>query len=320
LDNPFTVRQPEMNRMNQRWTALVALALATFGWALSPVFIRYLKGPYDPYSQATLRYASAAAFLMVYSLILHRGGLRQAFAAPGATLGLAAMNVLLQATWTAGLYLTTATIGQLIVKIQVPMVIVLSFLVFREERAIIRSPWFVLGTLISILGAAGVLLEDVGAAYLPRLDWAVALLLVSALSWSVYAVWGKRTVARRLNAIPMFTVVALYTTLGLGLSSLLLGDPSTILEAPASTTMLAIFSGILPIAVAHSAFHYAQKHLGSAFCGSILLLNPLLTHGLALMLWTDEAMIWIQWVGAAALLGGSAMVIRAGRKAWGDER
>ena len=306
--------------MNQRWTAFVALALATFGWALSPVFIRYLKGPYDPYSQATLRYASAAAFLMVYSLILHRGGLRQAFAAPGATLGLAAMNVLLQATWTAGLYLTTATIGQLIVKIQVPMVIVLSFLVFREERAIIRSPWFVLGTLISILGAAGVLLEDVGAAYLPRLDWAVALLLVSALSWSVYAVWGKRTVARRLNAIPMFTVVALYTTLGLGLSSVLLGDPGTILEAPAATTMLAIFSGILPIAVAHSAFHYAQKHLGSAFCGSILLLNPLLTHGLALMLWTDEAMIWIQWLGAVALLGGSAMVIRAGRKAWGDER
>lgn len=306
--------------MRSKLPAYGTLALASLGWSTAPVFIRYLSGAYDPFSQAAFRYACAAGFLIAYSLVFHRKGLLDAFRAPGPTIGLAVTNAFMQTCWTLGLYHTTATLGQLINKTQVVMVILLSFFVFHDERAIIRSPRFILGTLLGMVGACGVLIENPSASWIPTINLAAGLLFASAFGWAIYAVWGKHTVVHRLHPVPMFTVVSIYTSLGLGVLSALFGHPETILAASAMTTVLAVISGILPIAIAHSAFHDAQKYLGSAFCGSILLLNPLVTHLLALMLWKDEAMRWVQWVGTAFLLGGSLLVIFAERNASGNRR
>ena len=46
--------------------------------------------------------------------------------------------------------------------------------------------------------------------------------------------------------------------------------------------VIAIVSGIIPIAIGHTAFHYAQKYLGSSLCSSIALFNPLLTYAVVL--------------------------------------
>lgn len=100
----------------------------------------------------------------------------------------------------------------------------------------------------------------------------------------------------------MFTLVAVYTTLMFGVLSFLFGNPHTLLTAGTRTTLLALLSGTLPIAIAHCAFFHAQKHLGAAFCTSITMLNPLMTHFIALLLWHDESMYWIQWAGAILLL------------------
>ena len=95
--------------------------------------------------------------------------------------------------------------------------------------------------------------------------------------------------------------------------SFFVGDPHTLAAAGTRTTIIALLSGTLPIAIAHCAFHFAQKQLGAAFCNSVIMLNPLLTHAIALLLWHNEKMNWIQWLGAALLLTGTYMVIRAER-------
>jgi cytochrome P450 len=44
--------------------AYAALLVSALGWALAPVFIRYLSAHYDPYTQSFVRYVSAAVALV----------------------------------------------------------------------------------------------------------------------------------------------------------------------------------------------------------------------------------------------------------------
>ncbi len=297
--------------MNRRFFAYTALFVTTFGWSLSPVFIRGLSGAYDPYSQAFIRYFGATAVLLAVSGIGYRAGLIEAFRNP-ATFGLAVANTVMQTAWTVGIYSTTATVAQFVVKLQVPLIILFSFVLFREERGVIRSPLFLIGTLLGLMGVGGILIKDPHTSLLPSLNTATLLIMFTAFAWSIYAVWGKHAVAS-LHPVPMFTLVAVYTTLMFGILSFLFGNPHTLLTAGTRTTLLALLSGTLPIAIAHCTFFHAQKHLGAAFCTSITMLNPLMTHFIALLLWHDESMYWIQWAGAILLLTGTFLVIRAER-------
>lgn len=297
-----------------RSLSYAALLTATCGWSLSPVFIRLLSGAYDPFTQALIRYLGALAPLLVYSMVAYRADLLRALRRPGATLGLALANATMQTAWTVAIYHTTATTAQLMSKLQIPFIIIFSYLLFKEERTVIRNPLFLVGALLGLIGVSAVLMDDPSAPLIPQVNFAVLLLLYVSVSWSVYAVWGKHAVAD-IHPVPMFTVVAAYTVVYFAALSLIVGRPGALLSAGAGVNGLALLSGTVPIAAAHCTFLYAQKHLGAAFCASIIMLNPLLTHVLALFLWPDERMIWIQWAGAALLIGGSFMVIHAERRA-----
>ena len=292
--------------------AYLAIATSTLGWGLSPIFIRYLNTPYDPFTQAFIRYGSAAGLLLGISLLFFRAEFFRILRRPGVVLGLAALNILMQTCWTLGCFYSKATTAQLITKLETLFVILISFVLFHEERAVIRSPVYLLGTLLCFAGAGGVLIDDPGTSLVPAVDFATGLLVLMSVLWAIYAVWGKHIVGT-MHPVPMFTLVALCTTAGFGALSLTVGDPHTLLEAGPRITAIALISGTLPIAIAHCTFHFAQRQLGSAFCSSLLLLNPLFTHAIALAIWEDESLVWIQWLGAAILLGGGLLVLRARR-------
>lgn len=224
---------------------------------------------------------------------------------------LAAVNVLQQWTWAAACsWGSTATAAQLLVKISIILVIFFSFFLFREERAVITSPAYLGGTFLSLIGMAGIL-EDNPASLVPHLDLATVLLIITAVLWAVYTVWSKHLVMN-VHPIPMFAVVAAYSTVLLGGLSVAIGKPEGLVTAGWRVTGIAIFSGILPIAVAHTCFNHAQKVLGSSFSSSIILLNPLLTYVIAMMIWPDEHLTILQWCGAAVLLLGTMLVTWAG--------
>lgn len=300
--------------MNRHALAYSALAAATLGWALSPIFMRYMTGTYDPYTQSFLRYAFAMIILLGISAIGYREGFMAALRRPRATVGLAALNFVMQTAWTVSLYHTTATAAQLITKIQVLMIIAMSYFLYQEERAVIRSPRYIIGTALGFIGLAGVLMDDPSKSLLPTLDIAVFLLLFVSVCWSIYAVWGKHVV-KDLHPVPMFTVVSIYTTVAFGVNMLIFGSPGTIVSGGSHMLGVAALSSVLPIAVAHAGYHYAQHRLGAAFCISVQLITPAITNGLAVFFWPDERMNAIQWIGAGILTTGSFCVIQAQRKA-----
>jgi drug/metabolite transporter (DMT)-like permease len=112
----------------------------------------------------------------------------------------------------------------------------------------------------------------------------------------------------------MFTVLAWLTSAGFLALTFAVGRPSDLVNAGGWLTFVALFSGIMPIAVAHPSFNYAQRNLGSAFCTSVGNLTPLLTYLFAIVMLNDEFLRLSQWLGAFVLIGGAFLVILAGRR------
>lgn len=303
-----------MTPRGRHTAAYAALAFSALGWALAPVFIRLLSPHYDPYTQSFARYVSAAAALLPWCAAVYPRELRQALGRWRTLLAISLLVVCMQTAWTMAIYHTTATSAQLIAKLQVPMVVLLSYAVFHEERGVILNPLYLAGSVLAFAGVMGVLMREPGAGLLPAFDLAFGLLMFVNVCWALYIV-GSRHTCKDLHPVPMFTVVAVMVTAGFLPVMLVMGDVSLLVSAGPGVGLLAFVSGMVSISGAHCAFHYAQVRLGAAFCTTMHLLNPLATYLIALALWPDEAMNAAQWAGAAVLVTGSLMVVRAQKRA-----
>ena len=153
------------------------------------MFIRFLREAYEPFSMAFIRYSSGAAALTLVSLVFYRGEFLRLLRDPRPVLGIAVLNTFQQWTWTAGCYGSTATMAQVINMLSLVFVVLFSFMLFREERAVIRSPRFLAGSTLCFLGRLSPKSRSPA-----RLHRSSLLLLITAMSWGVYRVWSKHIV------------------------------------------------------------------------------------------------------------------------------
>lgn len=294
-----------------RRRAYGALALTIFGWGIAPVFIRFMSDTYDPFTQSFVRYVFGTAALLALCLGKHRPALIRSLFHPAA-IALGILNFLNQTSWTWGCYGAEATVAQLISKINLVFIILLSWMIFREERAVIRHPLYIGGTAVSFVGVTLVLMTD-PASFAPRIDIYTIMLLLTSVGWAVYSVWGKHLV-RDIHPLPMFTAVAVYSTIGFWATAEAFGTTEGAWSVPAVILVTAAVSGAISIAGSHACHHYAQKYLGAAFCGSIGLLNPLVTYFFALVILPDERLAPTQWIGAVILSAGALGILLAAQR------
>jgi len=295
----------------RKW-AYAGLLFVGFAWAIGPVTIRLLKDTYDPYTLALVRYIPAVIPLLAYSLIFHRDGLKASLKISKALVPLSILNVLMLMTWTIACYDTPAVTAQLVVKVSVIFVVVLSFVLFREERRVIREPGYILGTLISFIGVAIVLTEGRMSLSL-LLEGSTFLIIFTAGLWAFYAISMKHLVTN-IHPVPLFTVLASYAMVGILVSAIVFGDLSTIAHTDVQSAGIVFISGFVPIALAHPVYHFAQKHLGSALCSSWTLLNPFLTFVVSLVVLPDETLGLIPLLGGCILIAGTLWVTSVSNK------
>lgn len=301
-----------MTTANPRTAAAFTLALAILGWALAPVMIRYLSTDYDPFTHIFFRYIFTSATLAAVCVIGFRSEVCALARRPGPILGLVALTVAQQILWTYGCYKASATMAQLITKLSVILVILFSFMFFREERRVIANPLFGLGALCSLAGLAALLLDD-PAALTFTWDAATLILVLTATCWAVYTVWAKHLVTGA-HPVALYAVVALTSTVCFAGLAIVFGDIGQITRIPLDHALIFFFSGTLPLAVAHPCYFHAQKHLGAALAGVLQLSVPLITFLVAIAVFPDEWLKPAQWAGAALLLGGTAIVILVGQR------
>lgn len=289
--------------------AFTTLLLATLAWSLSPIFIRQLSVVFDPITLTFIRYAVALVPLTIVSWVRFRADYFRLLRSIRVTAPLATLTVVQQYTWVAGTYGATATTAQLITKLTVPLTIVLAFFLFREERAAVRHPLFLVGVVLSLAGMAAVITKD-AAAIRPTLDAATALLLTTAILWAVYNVWSKSLVMN-VHPVPLFGVIALYVTVAFSIGALLLGSPSEWTLFTPGLMIIWILSGVFPLAMAHPSYNFAQRHLGSSYCTTFVLITPLITWLLSFLMLPGERLLPTQIIGGVLLMLGTFAVTMA---------
>ena len=125
-------------------------------WTLGPIFITYLTGYVDSWTQNLLRYSVACLFWLPFLLFAIKKKRIETKIWRKAILP-AAANIVMQCLWAGGFYYIGPAFMVLLTKTSIVWVAVFSFILFADERALVRSKRFWLGLVLSAIGVVGVM-------------------------------------------------------------------------------------------------------------------------------------------------------------------
>jgi len=283
---------------------LLAIASTIILWSLAIVLIKYLSHYFDVATQNWIRYSSASLFLLLLSLNRRKELMRMAF--DKSTLLPALLIFTYQTLTVHGLYITKSTIASLLMRTSVVFTVLLSYILFKEERHIIKSKEFILGSLIAFVGVVGIYYRP-GEVIGQDESLGMFLVLVGSLVWSGYIVSVRRFLKGR---DPL-----LFTTVVISLSSLLFiphvivsGDLLQVLKTTLEVNVILVISGILGVGLGNWMNYIAMKELGAVIPSVLQLLVPLLTGILSFVI-LGETLLPNEVLFGVILLIGCSIVI-----------
>jgi drug/metabolite transporter (DMT)-like permease len=214
----------------------------------------------------------------------------------------------MQSLWGAGFYYLSPAFMTLLTNTSILWVTSFSLVFFPQERPLMRSPRFWLGLALSLTGLLGVLYfkHDFTAAG-TRLGIAIAL--AEAFMWGVYTV-SVKIALRDIDSRSGFSVISLYTTIGLWICVAFLGQPgqATHMSFPAWAAI--VVSAITSIALAHVLFYAAIRRIGTTIPMLVVLSQPFIVFSMSSVFF-HEHLNGMQLLSGVVLLLGSASAIWA---------
>jgi len=298
-------RQTRIGRMDMVATAASLGTLAC--WSMGPLFIKYLSGHLDSWTQNAVRYVTACLFLLPFLVHAHvlggfaRGTWRRAVLPSVA-------NIAMQSLWAAGFYYIGPAFMTLLSKTSVLWVTGFSLIVFREERALVRSPRFWLGLLLSLAGMVGVIVFKDDFAATGTLT-GVFIALTQAFMWGVYTI-SVRIAFQDVDPRVSFSVMSLYAAVGLTACAFLFGNPVKVLTLDLKGWAAVVISALTAIALGHTLYYTAIRRIGTMIPVLVILAQPFVVFGLSSLLF-HERLNAIQLVFGLLLLCGSGLSVWA---------
>jgi drug/metabolite transporter (DMT)-like permease len=275
---------------------LAALVITTVFWASAFAGIRAGLDAYGPGQVALFRFLVASAVLAAYAA-LARMRLPERRDLPAVFLaGLLAFAVYHVALNYGEVTVSAGSASILIAT--APVFTALLAVAFLGER--LRAlGWFGMG--VSFLGSAMISLgEGEGL----RLDPSAALILLAALSTSIYFVLQKPYL-EKYGALA-FTTYAIWASTLLTLVYLP-GLLSEVRTAPLGTTLAMVYLGVFPTAIAYVTYAYAFSRLPATRAASFLYVIPVMAYVIA-WLWLGEIPTSLSVVGGVVTLAGVLLV------------
>lgn len=279
-------------------------------WSSGPVFIRLLSAHVDVYTQNFFRYLIACAFWLPFLIFYCRKH------KPGKVIWVksfwpAVINVCSQVLWASALYYIDPGFTVLLSKSSTVWVIVFSFMLFADERLILKNKRLWVGFVLSIVGVVGVMMFKEGFGSEKTLT-GVILVLMFSLVWAVYTV-SIKVCFKNIDVRVGFSVISIYTVVGLGVLALLFGEPSQAFSIGLRPWAYIVFSGVLSIAFAHTLFYTSIKRIGATIPSLVLLVTPFTTL-LVSHLVIGESLSGFQWVFGIVLTVGCGFIVASRQK------
>lgn len=281
-----------MRRLDAR-SLLLLLGAVTAGASAFPA-IRAAVAAYAPGELALLRWGVASILLAGYAWWARIPRLRGKDLAHAALIGLIGMT-LYHLALNLGETGATAGTASLLVSTSPLLTALLAFVALRERASV--AAW--IGLVVSFLGASVLALSTEGGLHVDRF---AAFLAAAALAQASYVVVMRALVLRH-GALVVTCHAVWFGALFLAPFALTL--PHAIAAAPASATLAAVYTGIVPGALGAFLWAAATKRTDAGTMGSFLFLVPPLVM----------TMEWL-WMGVVpttrTILGGALVLAGLG--------
>lgn len=279
--------------------------LAVLSWGSGPVFIRFLTGYLDAWSQNFWRYATAMVFWLPFVFIaMRRGQISRQVWKWALIPGIA--NVAMQCFWGWTFYFIEPGLGSLISRSSLIWTMIFSLVYFADERPLVKSVRFWMGIILSIAGLVGVVVLKEG--FTARATMIGTMLMLGAgITWAVYSL-AIRILFKDVDSRVGFSIVCIYTTMGLAVVAIVFGKPGQLFGLTVWPWACVIISAVLSIAMAHTFYYSSMRRIGATIPAVMLQLSPFATLVLSMPL-MGEKMNLLQWVSGVVLVAGSILAI-----------
>jgi drug/metabolite transporter (DMT)-like permease len=290
-------------------TGHLAIFATVVIWSTPSLFQFYLIRYYEPWSQNFYRYLSAfIAVLPFVVLRFRRDGPRLDRQAFLACLIPSLPNVVHQISQTVALYHMGPGVYAIFGRSTVIFTALLALIFFPEERGIIRQWQFQVGTILGLMGAAGVICFQEGW-QAGTLQWhGFAIAILASFCWALYSVLVKRPSAR-LGPVWSFGVISFITSALLLPLTILFGKIATPLEVGLRVNIILVISAVTCISLAHVLYYVAIRKVGVALSQTLQLICPAGALGLS-ALFFGERLTPPQLWSAGLLLSGAFLAMR----------
>jgi len=282
------------------------LGALTF-WSFGPIFIKYLTGYVDSWTQNLLRYSVACLFwlpFLVFSIktkrLDHRVWRRALIPAIA--------NILMQSLWAAAFYYIGPAFMVLQTKTNIIWIAGFSFIFFSDERALARSKRFWIGLTLSVVGLIGVMYHEVNLAEAGIIT-GIIIAQATAFMWGVYTI-SVKIAFKDIDSRSGFSVISIYTVAGLAVCALLFGKVETAAQMGAWQWACIVISGVASIALAHTLYYAAIRRIGATIPALVILAQPFFVLAISYMVF-GESMNTFQLFFGIVLLIGSTLAIWA---------
>ena len=276
-------------------------------WSVGPIFIKFLTGHLDVWTQNLLRYSTACLFWLPFLLFAVRKKRIDNRVWRRAVLP-AAANTIMQSFWAGAFYYINPAFMVLLMKSSIIWIAAFSLVFFAQERGLVKSKRFWLGLVLCVIGVVGVTLFKGDFAATETIT-GIVIALAAAFMFGVYTVSAK-IAFRDIDSRNSFSVVTIYTVAGLCILALIFGKPADCVEIGLWPWACVVISALVSIAFSHVLYYAALKRIGATIPSLVLLSSPFIVLAISSVVF-GESLNGPQWLFGVVLLVGSALAIWA---------
>ncbi|MFN3359171.1 MAG: DMT family transporter [Pseudomonas sp.] len=273
-------------------------------WAYSPIGVHMGLHSYSPGQLALLRFLIASVFMGGVALVVGIGRPRLPDVPWLLVLGFFGV-FLHHVSLNVGQQWVTAAASSVLAQSAPLFSVLIAFFCLKERVSAWR--WGCV-----LLGLFGVLVVVWGDADVGEMDPRGLLILLAALSWSVYFAVQKHY-AHRYSPLTLACCMVWAGTLMLCVN--LPGLPAAVVQAPLPDNLAVLLLGIFPSALAYLAWGYVLKHIEVSRATVAMYLIPPVAMLLAATLLGEHIALQVV-LGGVIVLASVAAISLEGRKHW----